>query len=164
MKNILAFVVLALAVPGIRSAGAVQAVPSVPVAAGEALGGFGGSLELPAPGLLFQPCLKPNGWTTRFALEDNFTKPAQGAHAYFFVPDADKDGGAPGRHGDVYADAGRRRGPLCRTFNGLLSALVVATPGTTGKISVTFMAEGLAPVTAQLDAAASADLTGFGEM
>ena len=92
MKNMLAFVVFALAVPGIRSAPAVQAVPAAPVAAEEALGGFGGSLELPKPGLLFQPCLKPNGWTVRFSVEDRFTKPAQGTHAYFFVPDADRDG------------------------------------------------------------------------
>lgn len=44
------------------------------------------------------------------------------------------------------------RDPSRRTFNGLLSALVVATPGATGKISVTFTAEGLAPATALLDA------------
>ena len=92
VKNMLAFVVFALAVPGIRSAPAVQAVPAAPVAAEEALGGFGGSLELPKPGLLFQPCLKPNGWTARVSVEDRFTKPAQGTHAYFFVPDADRDG------------------------------------------------------------------------
>lgn len=55
------------------------------------------------------------------------------------------------------------RDPSRRTFNGLLSALVSATPGATGKISVTFTAEGLAPVTARLDAAAPAGLTGFGE-
>ena len=92
MKNMLAFVVFALAVPGIPSAAAVQAVPPAPVDAEEALGGFGGSLELPKPGLLFQPCLKPNGWTARFSVEDRFTKPAQGTHTYFFVPDADRDG------------------------------------------------------------------------
>ena len=65
-----------------------------PVAAEAALGGFGGSLELPRPGLLFRLCLKPQGWdgrTTRFALEDGFTKPAQGPHACFFIPDADKE-------------------------------------------------------------------------
>ena len=60
VKNMLAFVVFALAVPGIRSAAAAQDVPHAPVAAEEALGGFGGSLELPKPGLLFQPYLKPN--------------------------------------------------------------------------------------------------------
>ena len=92
MKNMLAFVVFASAVPGIPSAAAAQDVPPAPVAAEEALGGFGGSLELPKPGLLFQPCLKPNGWTVRFSVEDRFTKPAQGTHAYFFVPDADRDG------------------------------------------------------------------------
>ena len=92
MKNMLAFVVFALAVPGIPSVAAAQDVPHAPVAAEEALGGFGGSLELPKPGLLFQPCLKPNGWTARFSVEDRFTKPAQGTHAYFFVPDADRDG------------------------------------------------------------------------
>ena len=92
MKNMLAFVVFALAVPGIHSATAAQDVPPAPVAAEEALGGFGGSLELPKPGLLFQPCLKPNGWTARFSVEDRFTKPAQGEHTYFFVPDADRDG------------------------------------------------------------------------
>lgn len=92
VKNMLAFVVFALAVPGIRSATAAQDVPPAPVAAEEALGGFGGSLELPKPGLLFQPCLKPNGWTARFSVEDRFTKPAQGEHTYFFVPDADRDG------------------------------------------------------------------------
>lgn len=57
----------------------------------EALGGFGGSLELTGPELLFQPCFKPNNWTTRYPLEDNFTAPVQGAHAYYFVPNPDSD-------------------------------------------------------------------------
>ena len=55
-----------------------------------ALGGFGGSLEFPGPELLFQPCYKPNNWTTRFSLEDDFNAPAKGAHAFYFMPDADK--------------------------------------------------------------------------
>ncbi len=54
-----------------------------------ALGGYAGSLELPAPGILLQPCLKA-GWSTRFPLEDDFNAPAQAAHAFHFIPDAKK--------------------------------------------------------------------------
>jgi beta-galactosidase len=42
------------------------------------------------------------------------------------------------------------RDPSRRTFAGLLSALVVATPGASGDIAVTFAAEGLSPVTAHI--------------
>ena len=57
-----------------------------------ALGGFGGSLELTAPGVLLQPCLRPNNWTARYPLEDGFDAPVKDAHAFYFVPDARKDG------------------------------------------------------------------------
>ena len=55
-----------------------------------ALGGFGGSLELLGSELLFQPCYRPNNWTSRFSLEDDFNAPAKDAHAYYFIPNADK--------------------------------------------------------------------------
>ncbi len=67
-----------------------SAVCSAAVAAGTeaAQGGYAGSLELPAPGILLQPCLKPDGWATRFPLEDDFNAPAETAHAFYFIPDA----------------------------------------------------------------------------
>ena len=64
---------------------------SISTFAGDVLGGYAGFLEIPDADLLFQPCLKPNHWTTRYAMEDSFTAAATNGHSYYF-----RSSGAPG--------------------------------------------------------------------
>ena len=64
---------------------------SISTFAGDVLGGYAGFLEIPDADLLFQPCLKPNHWTTRYAMEDTFTAAATNGHSYYF-----RSSGAPG--------------------------------------------------------------------
>lgn len=81
---------IALCLAGVFSMVASAATPAS-AASEPALGGYAGSLELPDPGVLLQPCLKPNGWTTRFPLEEGFNAPAKAAHSFHFVPEARGD-------------------------------------------------------------------------